>query len=159
MTLLLCNIMLALAWAMTIGTFTVQNFFAGFLLGYGALYLGTKTMRLRAGYFERTLRLLGLLSTFVYELIVANIKMAVYTLSPLNRLKPAIVAIPIRNDLSDLEIMTLANMITLTPGTLSLDVSADRSSIFVHFMHVEDPEEAIADIKGAFERRIAELSR
>jgi multicomponent Na+:H+ antiporter subunit E len=157
--LLLCNILLALAWAMTIGSFTVMNFFAGFLLGYGALYIGTRAAGREAGYFTRTAQVLSLVFVFLRELIVANFTMAINTVSPLNRLKPAIVGLPLRDDLSDLEIMTLANMITLTPGTLSLDVSADRTMLFVHFMHVEDTDRAIADIKDTFERRIVEISR
>ena len=61
--------------------------------------------------------------------------------------------------MTDPEITLLANLITLTPGTLTLDVSADKRQMFVHFMHVDDPAEAVQEIKSGFERRILEATR
>jgi multicomponent Na+:H+ antiporter subunit E len=58
-----------------------------------------------------------------------------------------------------MEITFLANLITLTPGTLSLDVSDDRSVLYVHGMFVEDPQQMREQIKNGFERRVLELLR
>jgi multicomponent Na+:H+ antiporter subunit E len=60
---------------------------------------------------------------------------------------------------SDLEITLLANLISLTPGTLSLDVSDDKKVLYVHSMYIEDKEEFIHGIKNGFERRLLELLR
>ncbi len=60
---------------------------------------------------------------------------------------------------SDVEITLLANLVTLTPGTLSLDVSEDRSTLFVHAMFVDDPDVLRREIKHGFERRVLELLR
>ena len=53
----------------------------------------------------------------------------------------------------------MANLITLTPGTLSLDVSDDRKVLYVHAMYVKNKEAFIADIKNGFERKLLEILR
>jgi multicomponent Na+:H+ antiporter subunit E len=71
-------------------------------------------------------------------------------------MRPAIVAIPL--DLrGDLEITLLANLITLTPGTLSLDVSSDKRVLYVHSMYVTDIAAFRSEIKNGFEKRVKEL--
>ena len=60
---------------------------------------------------------------------------------------------------TDAEIALLANLVTLTPGTLSLDVSADRRVLYVHGMFVDDPDELRRAVKQGFERRVLELLR
>jgi len=53
----------------------------------------------------------------------------------------------------------LANLITLTPGTLSLDVSDDRKVLYVHAMYINDREQFVQSIKQGFERRLLEILR
>ena len=158
MILLVCNILLALVWASTIGMFTIPNFAAGFALGYLALWLAVGKHK-DATYFHHVAAGLRLLAYFVHELIKANVQMVRISLGPIAPLRPAILAIPLKEGLTDMEITTLANMITLTPGTLSLDISADRRALFVHFMHVEDPQRQIEEITDGFERRLLEATR
>jgi multicomponent Na+:H+ antiporter subunit E len=71
-----------------------------------------------------------------------------------------VVAIPL-DAKSDIEITLLANLITLTPGTLSLDVSSDRSVLYIHVMYVDndDLDEVRRKIKSGFERRVLEVLR
>lgn len=159
MTLLVCNLLLALAWSATIGPFTIGNFIAGFVVGFAALTLGVGRAPGATGYHAQTWRVVKLLAYFLWQLLIANVQMVKYTLSPLSRLKPAILRVPLAEGMTDFEITTLANMITLTPGTLSLDVSADRRALFVHFMHTDDAEASVNDIKNGFERLILEATR
>ena len=70
----------------------------------------------------------------------------------------AIVAVPL-DAKTDAEITMLANLITVTPGSFSLEVSADRSVLYVHAMYVDDPETFRREIKNGFERRVLELLR
>lgn len=78
-------------------------------------------------------------------------------LSPKLKIKPGIFAF--RTDLkTDWEITILANMITLTPGTLVIDISDDRSILYIHAMDIEDAEKAIHDIRVSFEKAIQEVS-
>jgi len=142
---------------MAIGPFTPANFAIGFVLAFITLRLCIPR-EIRGSYYSKVGRAVRFSFFVVVELVIANIKMAYYTLSPLRKLKPGVLAVPLE-ELSDTELTILANLITLTPGTLSLDVSADRSILFVHFMHVEDPDAMRTEIKDGFERRLLEVTR
>ena len=67
-------------------------------------------------------------------------------------------AVPLALD-RDAEIALLANLITLTPGTLSLDVSPDRRTLYVHAMATTSPDDLRREIQQGFERRILEVFR
>ena len=73
-------------------------------------------------------------------------------------MKPGIIAIPLEAK-TDFEITLLANLITMTPGTLSLDLSEDRRTLYVHAMYIHDPEKIRASIKNDLERRVLEVFR
>ena len=73
-------------------------------------------------------------------------------------MKPAIIGYPLEAK-TDIEITLIANCITLTPGTLSLDVSEDKSLLYIHCMYVDSKEEVIQSIKQGFEKRILEILR
>ena len=68
-------------------------------------------------------------------------------LRPKIELQPGIIALPLTVD-TDFEITMLANLITLTPGTLSVDVSEDRKTLFIHYVDVPDPQATIDDINA-----------
>jgi multicomponent Na+:H+ antiporter subunit E len=87
---------------------------------------------------------------------MANLRVAYEVLTPGYQMRAAIIAIPLDAN-SDLEITVLANLITLTPGTLSLDVSADRKILYIHAMHVHDVEKFRKEIKVRLERRVMEV--
>lgn len=98
----------------------------------------------------------GFLLYFLKELAMANLRVARDVVSPLDRLRPGIVAVPL--DLaSDGQITLLATLVTLTPGTLTLDISSDRRVIYIHAMSAGDLAALRAAVKGGFERRVKEL--
>jgi multicomponent Na+:H+ antiporter subunit E len=101
---------------------------------------------------------LSLLLLFVRELILSALKVAWLVLQPKLRVRPAIIAYPLTVT-SDAQITLLANMITLTPGTLSVDVSADRKTLYVHAIDLESKEALIGDVAAGFERKILEVTR
>ena len=155
--LFLINILLALAWGAVTGSFSEVNLTFGFVLGFGALYLIREQVGTGA-YFEKVVKGFGLAFLFVYELILSAWRVAMIVLRPKIELQPGIIALPLTVD-RDFEIAMLANLITLTPGTLSVDVSEDRKVLYVHCIDVPDPEATINDIKNGFERRILEVFR
>ena len=85
-------------------------------------------------------------------------RVAKIVLRPKIDLEPGIISYPLTVD-KDFEITMLANLITLTPGTLSVDVSDDRKTLFIHCIDVPDPQGTIDDIKNGFERKILEAFR
>lgn len=151
------NLFLALLWVLTIGSFSLLNFIIGFVLGHIVLIVSTPKER-QGPFFRWPTRGLLLLVYFLGELVAANLRVAYYTLSPMRRLRPTIVGIDIEG-MSDLEITALSSLVALTPATLPLDVSADRRTLYVHFMHAASEEEARRDIEEGFRRRLLEVTR
>ncbi len=97
-----------------------------------------------------------LFATFLTELVKSASRVAIAVLSPRAALAPAVVAVPI--DLrSDLGIATLANLVTLTPGTTSLHVSEKRDTLYVHVLDAPSADAVARDIKNTFERLIRRI--
>ncbi|MCK8600371.1 Na+/H+ antiporter subunit E [Desulfoferrobacter suflitae] len=155
MKTLLLNLLLTIAWMALTGQFLLSNFIVGFAVAYLILWLAQVEAD-PSGYFARVPKMIALLTFFLWELIKANLKVAYDVLSPKWHMRPGVVAIPLELT-SDLEITLLANLITLTPGTLSLDVSTDRKVLYVHSMYIDDVNEFQRQIKDGFERRIREV--
>jgi multicomponent Na+:H+ antiporter subunit E len=155
MKVFLLNVLLSVAWGALLGDFSPVNMLAGFAFGYMMLWV-TQDVLGTSNYFTKVRRITSLIGIFTKELIKSNLRVAWSVLTPFDRMSPGIVAIPLDIE-SDAEITLLANMITLTPGTLSLDVSDDRRVLYVHGMHVGDDIEAFRqDIKSGFEKKVRE---
>ncbi len=147
----------ALAWLAVSGSFTIPNLLLGVVAGALSLALIRDHIR-PDGRRIRPLKVLSLLLLFIKELALSAWKVAVLVASPKMALKPGIFAFPLTVD-RDFEITLLANLITLTPGTLSVDVSADRKVLYVHALDCSDPVGARRDIAGGFEKKILEAFR
>ena len=155
MKYLLLNIALALTWTFLSGTFNETNFFFGLGLGFFLLLLLRDAVG-SAPYVKKVWQAIYFVLYFMWELLVANLHVAYEVITPRLYMRPAIVAVPL--DLKrDLEITVLANLITLTPGTLSLEISEDKKTLYVHGMYVDDIEEFRQSIKQGFEKRVQEL--
>lgn len=157
MKVLLWNLLLALLWEAMTGRTDAANLLLGFSLGYVILWW-LRPLLGPTQYFRKIPECIRFTVFFLRELIHSNLRVAWDVISPKSRRKPGIVAIPL-DARTDIEITFLANLITLTPGTLSLDVSDDRSVLYVHGMFVEDPQLMREQIKNGFERRVLELLR
>lgn len=156
-TRFLSNLFLSFIWLAVTGTFSFENFVFGFVLSFVLMWLIT-TNRREEKYFSRIPKLISFIGFFLYELIKANVQVAYDVITPKYYMKPGIIRIPLEAK-TDLEITLLANLITLTPGTLSLDVSDDRTVLYVHAMYVNDREKFIDEIKNGFERRLLDILR
>lgn len=150
-------IVLALGWAAITGNFSGLNLLFGAAIGALAVLL------LRSAFappraLRKLRRIISLAVLFLYELMVSAIRVAVIVVTPdlKSALRPAIVAVPLTVK-SDAEITLLANLITLTPGTLSVDVSDDRSLLYVHVLTLSTREALIADIASGFETKVKEV--
>jgi len=101
---------------------------------------------------------IGLIIYLVWEMILSTLQVAHNVVMPNPHMKPGVVAVPL-DIKSNVEILILANCITLTPGSLTLDVSEDRKTLYAHAMFIESPEKFRQAVKSGFERRILELFR
>ncbi|MBW3540215.1 MAG: Na+/H+ antiporter subunit E [Planctomycetes bacterium] len=157
MTAFLWNLVLALVWAFAQSRFTVAGLVVGFLLGYAILCLGRGPLG-SADYCARLPRLLKFLAFFLWEMLLANLRVGWDVLTPRHRMKPGIVALPL-DAATEGEITLLACLITLTPGTLALDVSSDRRFLYVHCMYIDDAQRVKRHLKSGIERRLLEILR
>ncbi len=157
MTLFGLNLLLALFWAAVAGEIDVANILVGFVVGHAVLWLARPLLPTTT-YFAKVPLAIRFFVFFLWELLLANLRVAWDVLTPKAYRRPGVVAVPL-DAKTDAEITLLANLVTLTPGSLSLDVSPDRRTLFVHAMFVDDPEEFRRDIKQGFERRVLELLR
>lgn len=163
MKVYIINIVLAVALVYILSSTAVDMQFGAMgvtallLAVYGSLWLMSwfydKT------HFRKVVRVATLFVYFIKELIMASLKVAYDIVTPNFFLKPGIVAVPLAAK-TDLEITLLANMISLTPGSLSIAVSEDRKTLYVHSLYgTDDKITLIEGIKTGFERRILEITR
>ena len=157
MTILGLNLVLALLWAAVAGEVDVAHLLVGFVVGHGVLWLARPLLP-STTYFAKLPQAIRFTGFFLWEMLLANLRVAWDVLTPKAHRRPGVVAVPLTVT-TDAEITLLANLVTLTPGSLSLDVSPDRTILYVHAMFVDDPEKVRRDIQQGFERRVLELLR
>ena len=158
MELFIYNILISMLWALLIGKVSVGSLSAGFILGYVALILLYPDSARKSSYFRKTIQGMRFALFFMKELIVSSWRVAKDVITPIPHMRPGIIGIPLDAE-TDLEITMLANVISLTPGTLSLDVSEDRKTLYIHAMYVINPDDLRREIKDGLERRLLELLR
>lgn len=154
---LLINICLALVWAAMMGKMDFGNLFVGFALGYVILLFQQEIVG-ESSYFKKVNQFISFVIYFFKELLVASIRVAHDTITWKTYARPGIIALPLDAQ-SDFEITLFSVIISLTPGTLSLDVSKDRRTLYIHAMFVDDPETLRQEIKNGLERKLLELIR
>jgi multicomponent Na+:H+ antiporter subunit E len=151
---LLGNMLLALAWAALQGEFSLETLLTGHVLGYLTLVGLVRGGVLEPSpYIGRVHRVFGLVAYFAWELIKANLKLAIDVATPRYHMKPGIIALPL-DATRDAEILLLSMLINTTPGSVALDVSPDRKTLYVHVMYMDTPDAARKEIKEGFERRV-----
>jgi len=150
------HLVVTLLLAVWLGGLTPRNLVVGLVAGYLLLWLVARFQRKQVKYFIKTPLFFGFLAYYAWELLKSNAVILYEILTPGLDMRPGVIGIPIRAK-TDLEITILANLITMTPGTLSLDISPDRRTLYIHAMYIHDPEALRKDIQENLERRVLEL--
>ncbi|MGD9932111.1 MAG: Na+/H+ antiporter subunit E [Dehalococcoidia bacterium] len=153
------NLALAVTWVALTGETSGVNIAFGFGLGLLVLVIAGGALG-APGYVRFVARVTGLALYFMRELALANLQLAIDVVVPRHMATPAIIAVPLAAE-TDLEISLLASLLTLTPGSVTIDVSADRKTLYVHVLYLRrgDVEATRQQIKQGFERRILEVTR
>ena len=152
------NLLLAAVWAGLTGEPTVRSFGAGFVFGYLVLLL-LKPALAPTSYHGRLWRLFAFLGLYAWDFIAARLRVAHDVLTPTFHMKPGVIRVPLEAR-TDREISVLSNLLSLTPGSLTLDVSRDRSEMFLHAMYIDRGADLLrAQIKDRLERRVLRLMR
>ncbi|MBC5850128.1 Na+/H+ antiporter subunit E [Vibrio sp. V31_P5A7T61] len=149
------NMLLALVWLVLSGVYTISNLFAGMLMSYVILAYLLRDSPTFKVYLTKLPKMINFGLFFIWDLIKANGRVAYDVLTPTHLMKPAVIAIPL--DLRDEGAITMfATLITVTPGSLALDVATDRSVLYVHLMYFENEARQIEEFKR-LEARVIDL--
>ncbi|TXL68046.1 Na+/H+ antiporter subunit E [Cerasibacillus terrae] len=151
------NLIIAVMWMFLSETYTLTSFISGYILGIVLLLLLNRYIPGRF-YLDRLLKVIQLILLFIKELIKSNIDIVKLVYTPKPEIEPGIFAYQTELE-TDWELTLLANLITLTPGTLSVAISNDNSIIYIHAMDIDDIDESIQSIKMTFEKAIMEVTR
>ena len=155
--LFLLNILLAVLWMFMWGQINVYTLFFGFALGFLLLgIMGRVVLQEGESYGLKVWHLASFAAYFMKILIKANLQVAREICTPGYQMTPAIIAYDI-SSMSDFQITSLANAITLTPGTLSVDVSPDNQLLYVHCMYAKDRDATVRELDELRNRMMKEI--
>ncbi len=149
------SVLLLITWvlafqAVDVGTLLLGTLVALLIPRFTARFWPESPSRVRLGPLAR------LLAVLVLDILIANIKVAVLIVGPTRRLRPGFLVVPV--ELREPFAITLfANIISLTPGTVSSNLSGDRRALLVHSLDVDDPDVAVQIMKHRYERPLREV--
>ncbi len=151
----LMTLLIAGLWVVVVARHTPGSLVMGLLVGLvvPVLVRGFWTDRPVA---RRPRRALALGVRVLADIVVANVEVARLVLGPVKRLRPALLEVPL--DLSSPYVATiLASIVSLTPGTVSVDIDMAGRRLLVHALHAPDPEAVIATIRRRYEAPLKEI--
>lgn len=151
----LLSAILLVIWLLLANELSAGQILLGSVLGW-AVPLYTARFWPEQVLVRRPLLLLRFSAVVLYDILVANVAVARLILGRQESLQPAFVVMPLALR-SDAAISLLANTISLTPGTVSAFLSADRRCLVVHSLHTTDPEELLATIRERYETPLKEI--
>lgn len=151
----LTNVFLAVLWMLLWGAFDIYYLVAGFVLGYMLLGLVSRTAGGK-GYGTKGWKLISFGTYFVRILIKANLQVAWEIITPGYGMTPRLIRYDVQG-LTPLQVTSLANTITLTPGTLSVDISDDEQCLYVHCMYANNRHATVRELDELRDRLMKEL--
>ncbi|ERJ60589.1 hypothetical protein M472_17680 [Sphingobacterium paucimobilis HER1398] len=151
------NLLLSFIWVALTGSMYYTNFLFGFLLGFTILWIMSRNDGDRR-YFYKVPRIVSFVFYFLFQMIKANVQVAYDVMTPRYFMRPGVVRYPM-NARTEMEINLLSMMISLTPGTLILDISEDKKTLYIHVMYLDDPKKFVQETKTGLERRLLEALR
>jgi multicomponent K+:H+ antiporter subunit E len=150
------SVMLLVVWLMLNTTLSLGHILLGSVLAIVIPWL-CAPLRVPQPGVKKPLKAVTYVLLVLWDIVVANIEVAILVIGPMKRIKPGFVAVPL--DLPDpLPITVLASTVTMTPGTVSSEVSSDNKWLYVHVLNMPDDEQEVIDlIKHRYEARVKEI--
>ncbi|OIQ42913.1 MAG: Na+/H+ antiporter subunit E [Roseobacter sp. MedPE-SWde] len=150
------TLLLTLAWVLLTSTWTLNSLVFGFLLGLLIPFL-TQPYWPQQMRLKKPLKIIEYILIVLYDIVVANVIVArIVVFKPNAKRQPAWIAVPL-DLLTPEAISVLAGTITMTPGTVAADVSAEGHALLVHCLDAPDPDAVRDEIKQRYERRLKEI--
>jgi len=151
----LMSALLLAMWLMLNGTLHISHVALGLALAVVIPWL-TEPMRSERAHLRRPIAIVRLGLIVLYDIVISNIEVARRVLGPESRIKSAFIWVPL--EIKDSHgIAALSGIITMTPGTLTADLTADRKFLLVHCFHVEDVAAVVRGIKQRYEAPLMEI--
>ncbi len=148
-------VILFTVWLLLTNSYSLGNLLLATFLSLLIAYF-TSSIQMPTTRVARPLKALRYIAVLIGDIISSNFIVAKQVLGPIKNMKPGFVIVPL--DICEpLPITLLANTISLTPGTVSAEVSQDKSKIYIHALHVENEADLIATIKKRYEQPLREI--
>lgn len=149
------SLVIVALWLGLVGSVSIGQVLLGIVLGLLVPQL-TQSFWPDPPRIARPVTALRLVATVLFDIVVANGQVARRVLGPLDRLHPRFVEVPL--DLEDTFVATvLGSIVSMTPGTVSVDIDRERRLLLVHALDAEDPEALIRTIKARYEAPLKEV--
>lgn len=149
------SLLLWIFWLLLNNTLSVGHMLLGLVLAI-AIPLLTNQFWDPQAKVKKPLLMARYIAILIFDIVVANLDVARRILGAPDKLRPAFFEFPLTIK-GDFPITILASSITLTPGTVSAQLSADRSRLLVHGLHVEDVPAAVEQIRHRYEAPLQEI--
>ncbi|MCQ6273938.1 Na+/H+ antiporter subunit E [Bacillus sp. V3B] len=154
---LLINLSVALLWMFFQDQWSVLSFFSGYLVGVFIVFSMRRFFPTRF-YLLSLLAILKLILVFIRELISSSLLVVQQVIRPKINITPGIFSLETELE-DDLEITLLSLLISLTPGSVVMEVSDDAKVLYIHAMDIPESSNAVIRSKNAFEKAIKEVTR
>lgn len=150
------SVMLLVVWLMLNNTLSLGHILLGSVLAVVIPWI-CEPLRVPQPKIKKPLKAITYILIVLKDIVVANIEVALLVIGPMRNIKPGFVAVPL--DLKEtLPITMLASTVTMTPGTVSCDISSDKKWLYVHVLDMpENEQEVIDSIKQRYESRVKEI--
>lgn len=149
------SVLLLMTWLLLVDSFALAHWLLGGVLAL-AIPLLCRPLLIAHPHGFRPLRLMRFLLMVMGDIVLANFQVARLTLGRAEALRPAFLEVPIELE-HELAISVLVSVVSLTPGSLAADLSADRRLLLVHCLDVDDPQAQVAEIKHRYEAPLKEI--
>lgn len=149
------SLLLLIVWLLMNNSVSAGQILLGVIFAL-LIPMGTSSMRKTQPTLKKPLSAVKYLLMLMGDIIISNVEVAIQVLGPVRKITPGFIAVPL--DIThDLPITLLASSISLTPGTVSLEVSEDKQWLYVHVLNLGDESETIARIKQRYESPLKEI--
>ncbi|WP_088329171.1 Na+/H+ antiporter subunit E [Lacimicrobium sp. SS2-24] len=150
------SLLLLAVWLMLNGSLSLGHLLLGSVLAI-VIPLICAPLQVPQPKIARPLKALRYVIMVLGDIVVANVQVALLVVGPMRRINPGFVAVPLDLD-ETFPITVLASTVTMTPGTVSAEVSSDRNWLYVHVLNMPDDEQEVIDlIKTRYEAAIKEI--
>jgi multicomponent K+:H+ antiporter subunit E len=147
--------LLFLVWLLLTHSFDPGNILLAVILAW-IIPVALARVQVATVPVKKPLKALVFIGVLLRDIIISNVVVAKQVLGAPERLHPGFIAIPL--DMSEaLPITFLASTISLTPGTVSIEITEDKKTLYVHALHVENETRLVARIKDRYENPLKEI--